>query len=214
MSTELDIPAENVYYRVKDPDTGIKYTIPDMSANHDLLKIVQDATLRGGGYTPEQKISAAALWTVLGSSEKVSRITGLPARVVRTWYHEPWWHVAIREVRKHKNEEMDATLTGLLEATMVEISDRLQKGETVVDKNTGELRRVPVNLRTLATTLGVMYDKRALLRGDPTSKVAKVDVSEHLSQVAQKLEKLVGKIPVPEVVDGEFEEVVEDGSKL
>jgi len=202
---------EDTFYRVKDPDTGIEYNIPDMSANHDLIKVIADsAPPQGVRIPPEQKIAACALWTVLGSSAKVSRVLGINERTIRHWYHEPWWAIATREIRKTKNEELDATLTGLLEATVHEISDRLRNGENILDKN-GELRKVPVNTRTLATTLGVVYDKRALLRGDPTSKVARVDVNEHLNEVARKLEKLVGKIPEPTTVEGEFavEEVID-----
>ena len=117
--------------------------------------------------------------------------------------------MAVREVRKAKNEEFDAKLTGLLDDTIVEIQDRLMNGETVVDKQ-GELKRVPVSTRNLATLLGIVYDKRALTRGDPTSKVVRVDVNEHLTDVAKKLSKMVDKIPAPMepvTVDGEFTKI-------
>ena len=196
------------FFVVVDPFTKKEYHIPDLSGNIDLFKAIQECNPKSPT-PPEMKIASAALWAVLGSSHKVGRMLGIPNNTIRSWYKEPWWHMAIREVRKTKNEEFDAKLTGLLDDTIVEIQDRLSKGETVIDKN-GELRRVPVSTRNLATLMGIVYDKRALTRGDPTSKVVRVDVNEHLTHVADKLSRLVDKIPTPMeniTVDGEFVEI-------
>jgi hypothetical protein len=196
------------FYVVTDPFTQRDYHIPDLSGNIDLIKAIQECNPRSP-YPPEMKIASAALWCVLGSSVKVSKMLRIPDITIRSWYKEPWWHMAVREVRKTKNEEFDAKLTGLLDDTIVEIQDRLMNGETVVDKQ-GELKRVPVSTRNLATLLGIVYDKRALTRGDPTSKVVRVDVNEHLTDVAKKLSKMVDKIPTPMepiTVDGEFTQI-------
>ena len=193
------------FYQIEDEETGRRYYIPDLSGNVDLFRAIHECQPKSR-IPPELKIASAALWCVLGSSVKVSKLINLPAITIRQWYKEPWWHMAVRETRKAKNEEFDAKLTGLLDEAIGEIGDRLAKGETIVTKE-GELRRVPVSTRNLATLLGILYDKRALSRGDPTSKVVKVDVNEHLEKVAGRLERLVGKIPEPTVVDGEFEDV-------
>ena len=196
------------FYVVEDPFTKKEYYIPDLSGNIDLIKAIQECNPKSP-YPPEIKIASAALWCVLGSSRKVAKMLNMPDITIRSWYREPWWHMAVREVRKNKNEEFDAKLTGLLDDTIVEIQERLMHGETVVDK-TGELRRVPVSTRNLATLLGIVYDKRALTRGDPTSKVVRVDTNEHLAEVAKKLSKMVDKIPQPIekiTIDGEFTSV-------
>jgi len=203
------VAEKSSFYEVVDEETGRKYRIPDLSENVDLIKIVHDAVPNARKYGPEIRIAAAALYTVLGNSYKVGAFLGVDSRIVRHWFHEPWWHIAIREVRKTKNEELDAHLTGLLEETVEELADRVHNGETIVSKD-GALTRVPLKARDLATVMGITYDKRALLRGDPTSKVARVDVNEHLEQVAAKLEKLVGHIPNPQIYDGEFEDVNAD----
>jgi len=198
------------FFVVEDPFTKREYYIPDLSGNIDLIKAIQECNPRSP-YPPELKIASAALWCVLGSSVKVSKMIRIPDITIRSWYKEPWWHMAIREVRKAKNEEFDAKLTGLLDDTIVEIQDRLMNGETVVDKN-GELKRVPVSTRNLATLMGIVYDKRALTRGDPTSKVVRVDTNEHLAEVAKKLSKMVDKIPTPiesVTIEGEFKEIVD-----
>jgi hypothetical protein len=66
---------------------------------------------------------------------------------------------------------------------------------------------VPVKTRDLATVMGIAFDKRELMRRDPTEKTKQGEVAEHLANVAEKLAKMVEKIPDPVVVDGEFKEV-------
>ena len=203
VSTEIE---DNTFYEVTDPDTKRKYMIPDMSGNVDVLKAVNDAAESPSRYAPEVKVAAAALYVVLPSSRKVARMLDLNDRTIRYWRHEPWWHVVTREVRKTKNEELDAQLTDLLELSVGELADRITNGETVIDQKTGQLRVIPVKTRDLAGAMHIVFDKREMLRRDPVSNTKETAVSEHLANVAEKLEKLVGKIPEPVVVEGEFRE--------
>lgn len=207
-NTSLDLKEEtNMYFSYKDPNTGRKYAFPDMTDNVDLIKIVRDSEAPNSIYPVETKIAAAAMYVVVPSSYKIGAHLGISPDIVRKWYHKPWWHVAVREVRKLKNEELDGTLTDLLEGTVTEIADRVQNGEEVIDNKTGKLKRVPMRAKDLATVMGIAYDKRAILRADPNAKTNKSDTQEHLEKVAERLEKLVGKIPEPTIVDGEFTEV-------
>lgn len=204
---ELEATEPNkVFYTVTDPDTGRKYNIPDLTGNIDLIQAIKEAHPKGK-ISPEEKITAAALWLVLGSSYKVSDIMQIPDRTIRAWTTEPWWFLALREVKKAKNEELDAKMTSLLEDITAELVDRVHNGDSKVDRD-GNLVRVPVNLAHLGATFAAIFDKRAVLRADPNTKVAKTDVTEHLEQVASKLERLVGKIPNPTTIeDAEYTEV-------
>ena len=197
----------NLYFSYKDESTGRKYTFPDLTDNVDLIRIVRDAESPNSKIPVDIKIAAAAMYVVVPSSYKIGAYLGISPEQVRKWYHKPWWHVAVREVRKLKNEELDGQLTALLEDVVLEVGNRVHNGEDVIDSKTGQLRKVPVKTRDLATIMGITYDKRAILRADPTSKTQKSDAQEHLEKVASKLEKLVGKIPEPTIVDGEFEEI-------
>ena len=117
-----------------------------------------------------------------------------------------------RVVRKMKDEELDANLTDVLSFSMEQITDRLINGNLVLDKD-GNERRIPISARDLTTNFAILFDKRTILRADPTSKQSNSDVTDHLQSVADKLERLVGKIPSPEVIDGEFKEI-SDGQEL
>lgn len=194
---------------VTDPETGKEYKVPNLSGSPDLVKMIQESNPKYRKIPPETRILAAGLYMVLNSTRKVAQILDFHESNISAWKKEPWWHAATREIRKTKNEELDNKFTSLLDDIVDEIADRVNNGETVVDKD-GNIHKVPAKLSQLATTMGITYDKRALLRGDPTSKVAKVDVNEHLENVAARLEKLVGKIPEPEIFEGEFDEINEN----
>ena len=200
MDTELNENALTVY---KDPQSGRTYKIPDLSDKVDLYKLIQDSTGKGG-VPPEVKIQAACLSTVINSVIKIAAILGVSDTSIKNWKQEPWWHVATREARKAKNEELDAELTDLISYSIDQIADRIINGEAVLDKS-GNLRRIPVRSRDLTTNFAILFDKRTILRSDPRDKAVSTEVSEHLEKVATKLEKLVGKIPDPVTLEQEAE---------
>jgi hypothetical protein len=60
--------------------------------------------------------------------------------------------------------------------------DRLENGDPVLIS--GEIRRTPVSARDLAMVAAIVYDKRALLREDPTAIVkAPFDAGQMLTRL-------------------------------
>lgn len=210
----LDVPSEDPFegrsfYQVEDPWSQKKYNIPDMSGETDILEMVKESHPKSK-YPPEFKLQACALWAVLGSQLKVAAILNVNQHLISDWSREIWWPIALKQIRKLKDEELDASFTGMLESLSEELQKRIQGGDTIVDPKTGETRLQPVKARELATILGIVYDKRAIHRADPTSKAKHTEIAEHLENVSKRLETLVGKIPKPITVDGEFSEVSEE----
>jgi hypothetical protein len=157
---------------------------------------------RNTKYTPQQRIGACAQYMVTGSSRAVERLNGIPASTVRAWMLDPWWKELSREVRKAKQDELDAKLTGIIMKATVQLEDRVDNGNDVLDKN-GELRKVPMNSSQLAKdAIGIIYDKRALVRNQATSIVEHKDDKTILRDLATQFVKIM-KENEPSLIEGE-----------
>lgn len=143
-------------------------------------------------YTPEQKMYAVVAYMVTGSSIKAEKMTGIDASTIRWWKTKSeWWDKALAEARRTKQDALDAHLTGLIHRSAEEFEDRLLNGDEVVDKY-GDTHRKKMSGRDIATTLGILFDKRALIRGDPTSNSGAS--SSQLKDLSQKFEDFAHKM--------------------
>lgn len=152
-----------------------------------------------GKWSPEDKIAAASAMMICGSSPKAAshlkRHYGLEIAesTIRWWAAEAsWWPDLMKVLRKEKDEELDAMQTDMIHKSAEELQDRLDQGDEVVTKD-GDVVRKAVGARDLAIIHGTLYDKRALKRGDPTSKVERSD-SEALAQLAEQFSNFAKKM--------------------
>jgi hypothetical protein len=65
--------------------------------------------------------------------------------------------------------KLEDSLTDTIHTTVETIKERIENGDYKVNLKSGEIFRVPVNMKDLASTLAIIYDKRALIRGEATS---------------------------------------------
>ena len=120
-------------------------------------------------YKPQDKVKACAYYMVYGNSKEVSKRTGLPDYTVRRWKaNADWWIPTMAWLKKQRQDELDVMLTNIIHEASEGILDRMKNGDTVLNKH-GEKVRIPVKMKDLAYTSSIMFDKRALIRGDITS---------------------------------------------
>lgn len=154
-------------------------------------------------YTVQQAIECAAHWIVSGSSVKVEKFTGVPAPTIRYWYKTPWWKELVTVIRLAKQDELDAKLTGIIMDATEELSDRVRNGDYVKDEE-GVLERIPMKGTDLAKVNGITYDKRAMLRANPTDKInpRSSSVEDSLKKLATAFEEMSRRVN-EKVIEGE-----------
>ena len=134
-------------------------------------------------YTVEEKLAAVLAYVMTGSVRGVVRLTGFRQQTISAWKNESsWWTDAYMSIKKEKQDEIDGGLTTIIHAASSEIIDRITNGDEFIDKN-GDARRKKMTGKELAWVMGISYDKRALLRGDPTSRTEKVDYNKQLEDL-------------------------------
>ena len=154
-------------------------------------------------HTVEEKVNCAALYATCGSLLQVSKYTGVDYVLLRGWKSRaPWWPDTIQKIRLKKQEELDGKMTALIDSTMEQLSDRVKDGEYVHNPKTDEITRVPMKSRDLAVLTGIIFDKRALIRGDATSiSTTKTDSLKNVeAKMLEFADKLQGKTIEGEVV--------------
>lgn len=164
-------------------------------------EIFTDTGEKNNRWLPEERIRLVIFYLVTGSLRKACELTGIPYGTAQWWkQRSKWWAEVIRAVHRRRNEELDIQLTKLIHRGAEEIMDRIENGEEVLDK-WGNKKRVKMKSRDLAVAaLAVPFDKRALMRGDPTSRSESVSSAERLRQISEKLANIEDAFYVPDSV--------------
>ena len=172
-------------------------------------KIIHDSR---SPYSAEDRICAVMCYIVAGGSSKeaarkASEAIGqhLTPETLRQWKSRaPWWPEAETVARGMLQQSLDRKYTRILELTEAEISDRIKDGDHHMNKD-GDLVRVPIKFRDLVTGHAIISDKRAMLRGNPTSRKEDTGLAL-LLRLAQEMQK-DGTKKIGETVDAEYTEV-------
>jgi len=99
----------------------------------------------------------------------------VPGATIREWAADAeWWPLLLSAIRERQGIELDAKITGTLNKALDKIAQGLDN-----DK---------VTARDAAVTFAILYDKRALARGQATSRVERVNLSDLKAQFAKVIE--------------------------
>jgi len=119
---------------------------------------------------------ACLAYMLCGDSDRAGKLVGVPGRTIRDWLHESWWFSMTEQLMDRYRVEIDSRLTRVLDLALAELQDRLENGDEVVGKDGSKTRR-RVSARDAALIYAITIDKRELLRGRPTSRTERVDLS-------------------------------------
>lgn len=188
--------------RVYDPSSG---TFIDSLAGDESdpisLEALEEAQNRDGLLTFRQVVLFK--FAECGSLAQVARELQTSVYELTKLSRSDWW---IRELEAYQREERasaDAKLTRCMGKTLEEIEDRLENGDVKMTA-LGEEKRVKVDANTLVRLYSVMFDKRQLIRGEPTHIDA---ANEKLKELTEKL-RIIGSARAPMII-----EAIDDGTE-
>ena len=146
-------------------------------------------------YSAEQKIQAAGAYLVTGTCKASAKICGISHQTISSWKNKSeWWPSVISKLKKDKQDELDAIMTGLIETLSVAMADRIDNGDEYFDSRTGSLYRRKMSGKDVVTSLAILYDKRAMLRGDPTSITQKISSGDQMKLLKDEFTKIAKDI--------------------
>ena len=151
----------------------------------------------------DKRIEVATLYAALRNYEEVSRLTGISAQRIKRMKDEAWFHNIVNRVIKDKNDELDRKLTEVISGCADLIKERLLEGDTKVNYKTGQLFKVPVDSRALALVMGIIFDKRQLIRGEATSRTENISFENRLKELRETFVTFSKQVEI----EGEYTDV-------
>jgi len=135
-------------------------------------------------YDVKVKINAVMSYMMTGDAKAAAKSVGVPHTTLLHWKnHSCWWDDTLGRCRLLKQDELDAGLTKVIEAGTKALEERIANGnptkvgqvktkneETGVEITEYVMGKVQMPAKELATVVGITYDKRALSRGEATSR--------------------------------------------
>ena len=158
-----------------------------------------------GWRSEKDRIRAATVYAVTGSAARTEEITGIPSGTIRQWKTQEWWPQIIDRIHQEKDDELSVKFTDIVDKTIEQINDRIEKGDYLYDNKTGELVRKPMGGKELGIVTSIFVDKRELLRGKRKIQMDQQSIKDKLDQIAQAL-----RIKKPVTIEGESIEVIDE----
>ena len=172
-------------------------TLPVNYSVSDMLADIYDPRAK---IAPELKIQAAACFMMTGTVNGAERLSGIDQRTISDWKNNSeWWPTVLQKVRKEKQDELDAELTTLIHKSTDALADRLENGEQILTKDGFQLKQL--NARDIINSISTLYDKRAMLRGDPTSISRQTTSSDVVNDLRAEFTKIAKKALEAKVVN-------------
>lgn len=167
-------------------------------------------------YTDNQKLEAVKLWLLTGNQTATAATLGIPLPTLRQWRYSDWWKDLVEEMRQEEQIRLNNRLQKLAVKTLEVMEDRLENGDFVLDKHTGQIIRKEVNLRDSTLAFNSLHDRRQRLLERKEDKRDEKQVVDRLAALAAKFEEIAAKrqpIQVTDVIMMETTDAVHDQRK-
>jgi hypothetical protein len=157
-----------------------------------------------GWHSEKDRIRAATVYAVTGNASRTSELTGVPSGTIRQWKTQEWWPQVIDRIRQEHDDELDVHFTKIVDKTIEQINDRIDKGDYIYDVKKGELVRKPMGGKELGIVTSIFVDKRELIRGKKKQQMDQQSIKDKLDQIAKAL-----RLKEPITIDGESKEIID-----
>lgn len=145
-----------------------------------------------GWYPEDKKIEVCALFASgVTNSKELEELTGINANTIRAWRAQDWWVDMLEKIHVAHDQNLASSMTKIVDKALEQLQDRIENGDYIHDKYTGEVYRKPLSGRDAATITSVIVDKRQLLRGQPTSRTDSGGSVARLEKLAAEFAKFV-----------------------
>ena len=149
-------------------------------------------TVHGNSWSEAKRVEVATAHMMGLKAPMIEVATGVPCQTVRHWRMSDWFKDLVSELQREDDIEVDAKLTKLVGKSLDAVVDRLENGDFMYDPKSGSFKRRPLYVKDITRVADIMFDKRNLLRGKPTSISGKQEqISDRLLKLAVEFERFV-----------------------
>lgn len=147
------------------------------------------------GHVPiADKIRAAAAYLLEGgNAKKAAEVAGVHHNSVLTWKQQQWWVDLCERLERDFEHDFKAHMGKIARRGLEEIEDRINNGDKILNYKTGEMETRPMSGKELATTVGIIWDKKRVMDNKPTSISDNKSTDERLHDLMDRFENMVRK---------------------
>ena len=158
-----------------------------------------------GHWTEKKQLEVVTTYLALGNVNETARVCNVPARTIRYWKAQDWWAQLVNDIQSGEGQRADNKMTKAIDKALDLLMDRMEQGDYQYDQKTGRLVKVPLKARDLERVASGLFDKRQLIRKQPTNiKATDLGQADRLVQLATQFAKLVGEKVEPEKLVNEY----------
>ena len=159
----------------------------------------------GGHWSEKKQLEVVTTYLALGNLSEASRICNVPYETCKKWKQADWWDKLITDIQSGEGQRSDNKMTKVIDKALDLILTRMDEGDYQYDQKTGRLVKVPLKARDLERVASGLFDKRQLIRKQPTNiKQSDLSQTERLMQIAEQFSQFIGKKVVEEKVVNEY----------
>jgi len=161
-----------------------------------------------GWWSQQKKAETVTTYLALGNAPMTEAVTGVPRNTIRQWKMQDWWKELEIDIRNEEDAGLDVKLTKIVDKSLDAVMDRVENGDFIFNPKTAKFYRRPVHMKDVLKVATDVFDKRNLLRGKPTSRVEKHNITDNLANLAAEFAKFAKS----RTIEGEvLEEIKETG---
>lgn len=170
-----------------------------------------------GWWDKKKQLEAVTTYLATGSIAETSRIINVPYRTVQSWKLESeWWPKVVEEIQSGENQKIDQKMSKIIDKTLEKLVERIEDGDYMYDQKTGRMVKVPLKARDLERITSGLFDKRQLIRKQPTNiKADPSNQADRLLKLAEQFASFAAgkakeepkEIVDEYIVDGEWTEI-------
>ena len=166
-----------------------------------------------GHWSEKKQLEVVTTYLALGNLAETSRVCNVPTITVKKWKQQPWWAELVADIQSGEGQKADNKMSKTIDKALDLIMTRMEEGDYLYDQKTGRLVKVPLKARDLERVASGLFDKRQLIRKQPTSiKQSDLNQKDRLLELAEQFAKFAGmkldkEKVINECIEGDFNEI-------
>ena len=172
-----------------------------------------------GWWNEKKQLEVVTTYLATGNLTETSRLCNIPLITIKKWkYNSEWWDKLVSDIQNAEGQKTDNKMSKVIDKALDMLVSRIEDGDYQYDQKTGRLVKVPLKARDLERVAAGLFDKRQLIRKQPTNiKSDPAGQTDRLLKLAEQFAEFAGQSKKTEVLVNEYidEETVyqlEDGS--
>lgn len=158
------------------------------------VKDDKNAPYEPGRWKEKKKLEVITTFLATGNLTETSKICNVPRETIKSWRQASWWDETVNDIRNGDAQRNDNKMSKIIDKALDMVIERIDDGDFQFDQKTGRLVKVPLRVRDLQTIATTIFDKRQLIRKQPTTIAADgIGQAERLLKLAQQFAEFSGK---------------------